>query len=61
MIEQQDVYLSIEQFENDLEYSLTILKYPNKKNKFYLCEDISAGLHKKKVRIFINKNLDINY
>ena len=55
MIEQQDIYLSKQQFENDLDFCLTILDYPNKKNKFYLCEYISAGLHKKTVRIFINK------
>ena len=50
---QQDVYLSKEQFENDLDFCLIILSYPNRANKFYLCEYISAGLHKKIVRIFI--------
>jgi hypothetical protein len=50
---QQDVYLSKEEFENDLEICLTILDYPNSKNKFYVCEYISASLNRKTIRIFI--------
>jgi len=53
MIEHQDVYVTKERFEKDLEFCLTIIDYPNKKNKFYLCEYIDAGLHKKIVRVVL--------
>ena len=51
----RDVYLSKEQFEQDLENHLTIIKYPNRRRKYYICEDITHPLLKRKVKIFIIK------
>ena len=50
----QDVHLSLEQFEKDLDSCLTIVSYPDKKNPFYLCEHISAALIVRKVRVYIS-------
>ena len=46
----QDIYLTKEQFNKDLEICLTILK---EGNGYYLCEYTSAALYKKVVKIFI--------
>ena len=48
------VYLSKETFEQDLEICLTILSYPNKKNRYYICRYISAGFYSSIVHIYIN-------
>lgn len=48
-----DVHLTMDQFEIDLEICLTIKKYPNKKRRYYVCDHFSAGLVKSEVRIFI--------
>ena len=49
------VYLSQEQFEKDLEICLTILNYPSKTRKFYVCEYYSASLRKETIKVIINQ------
>ena len=51
----KDTYLTLEQFEKDLDNCLTIINYPSKRRNYYVCEHISSALIKRKVRIFINK------
>jgi len=51
----QDVYLSQEAFDKDLDDCLTIITYPSKRNPFYLCKHISPALYTRKVNIYINK------
>ena len=48
------VYLSIEQFDKDLEDCLTIIKSPTKLNPYYVCEYVSHALYKSIVHIYIN-------
>ena len=55
MIQLQDVYLTQEAFEKDLEECLTIIDYPSKSKPYYVCEHISVGLHKRKVNVYVNK------
>ena len=54
MAQLQDVYLTQEAFKKDLEECLTIIEYPSKNKPYYVCEHISAGLHKRKVNIYLN-------
>jgi len=49
----QDVYLSQEAFDKDLEECLTIVSYPTSKKPFYVCEHISMALYTSKVNIYI--------
>ena len=51
----QDVYLSKEAFEKDLDECLTIITYPSKRKPFYVCEHTSPALYKRKVNIYINR------
>jgi len=51
----QDVYLSQEAFDKDLDDCLTIITYPSKRKPFYVCEHISPALYTRKVNIYINK------
>ena len=51
----QDVYLTQEAFDKDLEECLTIISYPSKGKPFYVCEHISAALYKSKVNVYVNK------
>lgn len=51
----KDFYLSLEQFEKDLDDCLTIVNYPSKTRRYYVCEHISPTLLTRKVRVFINK------
>lgn len=51
----QDVYLTQEAFEKDLDECLTIINYPNKMRPYYVCEHISAALLKRKVHVYISK------
>ena len=53
MTQLQDVYLSQESFEKDLEQCLTIITYPTSKKPYYVCEHISAALYKSKVNIYL--------
>ena len=50
----QDVYLTQEAFDKDLDECLTIISYPSKRKPYYVCEHISAGLHKRKVNVYVN-------
>ena len=50
---QQDVYLTKKQFEKDLETCLTILDYPNSKNKYYVCEYYTPALEKRILNIVV--------
>ena len=47
------MYLSRENFENKLEKELTIVSYPNKKMKYYICQDVE-NLNQT-IRIYVNK------
>ena len=51
----KQVYLSIEQFDKDLEDCLTIIKEPTKRNPYYVCEYISPAPYKSIVHIYITK------
>ena len=51
----KQVYLSIDQFDKDLEYCLTIITEPTKHNPYYVCEYVSAALYKSIVHIYITK------
>lgn len=53
MTQLQDVFLSKETFDKDLEECLTILNYPTSKKPYYVCEHISAGLLKRKVNVYV--------
>jgi hypothetical protein len=46
----KEVYLSIQQFNSDLEKSLTILREPSKRKPYYVC---SSALYKSIVHIYI--------
>ena len=52
---QQVIYLSKEQFEKDLDDCLTIIDYPSRTRKYYVCEHISPALLKREVKIFVNR------
>ena len=52
---EKQIYLSIEQFDKDLEDFLTIIKEPTRKNQYYVCEYISPALYKSIVHIYITK------
>ena len=56
MTQLQDVYLSQEKFEKDLDSCLTIITYPSKRKPYYVCEHISAALLKRKVNIYVTRN-----
>lgn len=50
------VFLSIEQFDKDLEDSLTIIIEPNGRRKtYYVCENISPEHSKSIVHVYILK------
>ena len=51
----KQVYLSIEQFDKDLDYCLTIITEPTQINPYYVCEYISPALYKSIVHIYITK------
>lgn len=52
MTQLQDVYLSKETFEKDLEECLTIINYPTSKKPYYVCIHISALL-KRQVNVYV--------
>ena len=50
------VFLSIEQFNKDLEDCLTIITEPNGRRKsYYVCEYVSPALYKSIVHVYIIK------
>lgn len=51
----KQVYLSIEQFDKDLEDCLTIITEPTKRKPYYVCEYVSPALYKSIVHIYITK------
>jgi len=51
----KQVYLSIEQFDKDLEDCLTIITEPTQRNPYYVCEYVSHALYKYIVHIYITK------
>ncbi len=51
----KQVYLSIEQFDKDLEDCLTIITEPTQRNPYYVCEYVSPALYKSIVHIYIKK------
>jgi hypothetical protein len=51
----KQVYLSIEQFDKDLEDCLTIITEPTQRNQYYVCEYVSPALYKSIVHIYITK------
>lgn len=51
----QDLYLTQEAFDKDLDECLTIISYPSKEKPYYVCEHISPALLKRKVKIYVNR------
>ena len=51
----QDVFLTPEEFDRDLEGCLTIISYPSKRKPFYICVRISTAHLRSKVRVFVNR------
>lgn len=51
----KQVFLSIEQFDKDLEDCLTIITEPTVRNPYYVCEYVSPALYKSIVHIYITK------
>ena len=51
----KNVYLTQEAFEKDLEGCLTIINYPSRTRKYYVCEHISPALLRRKVKVFVNR------
>lgn len=50
-----DAFLSRQQFEKDLEESLTIISYPNSRKQFYVCEHISASCERRMVNVHVDR------
>jgi hypothetical protein len=48
-----DVYLTIEEFEKDLDSCLTIVQEPTDNQKYYVCEYISYSFEKSLVNVYI--------
>ena len=53
----QDVFLTPEEFDRDLEGCLTIINYPSRTRKYYVCEYISPALLRRKVKVFVNRQI----
>lgn len=51
----KQVYLSIEQFDKDLEDCLTIITEPTQSNPYYVCEYVSPALYKSIIHVYITK------
>jgi len=51
----KEVYLSIEQFNKDLDECLTIITEPTDTVHYYVCEYVSFALYKSIVHIYITK------
>jgi hypothetical protein len=51
----QDLYLSKEIFDNELENNLLIINYPSSRRPYYLCEKSASTQEKVKIRVFITK------
>jgi hypothetical protein len=51
----KEVYLTLDEFEKDLELCLIIKKYPNKHKSYYVCEYWSPSLYSHIVHIYIKK------
>jgi hypothetical protein len=51
----KEVYLSIENFDKDIENCLTIITEPTQRNPYYVCEYVSPALYKSIVHIYITK------
>lgn len=49
------VFLSIEQFDKDLEDCLTIITFPKIGKPYYVCEYVSPALYKSIVHVYITK------
>jgi len=49
------IYLSTEQFEKALADRLTIINYPSRTRKFYVCEHITSAPARRivKVKVFV--------
>jgi hypothetical protein len=48
-----DVFLTRERFEKDLETCLVIIDYPEKGKPYYLCEHTSYALTTRKVKVYL--------
>jgi hypothetical protein len=51
----KEVYLTIDQFNKDLEDCLTIVSEPSKRKPYYVCQYVSPALYKSIVYVFIVK------
>ena len=47
------IRVSRERFEADLEDCLTILDYPSKNKKYYVCEYITPALYTKVIKVVV--------
>ena len=48
-----DVYLTIEEFDKDLDSCLTIVQEPTDNQKYYVCEYISYSFYTSLVNVYI--------
>jgi hypothetical protein len=56
----QDVYLTQEQFDKDLETCLVIITYPSKKKPYYICHHLSASLERRIVNVYIKQQSNLH-
>ena len=49
----QEVFLTAEKFNSELESCLTILEEPSKDRLYYLCEYITPALYSKVVKVVV--------
>jgi hypothetical protein len=56
----QDVYLTREQFDKDLETCLVIITYPSKKKPYYICHHLSASLERRIVNVYIKQQSNLH-
>ena len=53
LMNREFIRVSRERFEADLEDCLTILDYPSKNKKYYVCEYITPALYKKVINVVV--------
>lgn len=51
----KQVYLSIKQFDKELEDYLTIIKEPTGRNPYYVCKYVHPELSKSIIHVYITK------
>ena len=51
----KNVFLTIDEFDRDLEICLLIISEPTKRKPYYVCEYTSSALYKSMVHVYIKK------